>query len=295
MYVSLLSNCTLLAELTDSLRGLVTNPSLAGGCFAVNDAVVALFEGMPGRGLVSALLPNKMIKVKFVDFGNFELFNAADLWKLSGEYLNIPQLAIKCRLDLDGVELAKEPETVVQYLKTEYPDVKEVRCVFVRKEEETHVIRLCTEGGEEEVSKLVAAGLVRSKGGPLSQPSGRPPLSKPSGPPPLSKPSGPPLLTSFSNKRKVVYFKPSCVTLEVGATFSTAICNIENPTTIIANFLTPMQDKATEFLQHVQVGGEGIETFAASGTTPELDQLVLCFSGEFQEWFRARVKSAGGE
>ena len=36
---------------------------------------------------------------------------------------NDPQ-AIKCRLDLDGVELAKEPETVVQYLKTEYPDVK---------------------------------------------------------------------------------------------------------------------------------------------------------------------------
>ena len=27
-------------------------------------------------------------------------------------------------MDLDGVELAKEPETVVQYLKTEYPDVK---------------------------------------------------------------------------------------------------------------------------------------------------------------------------
>ena len=56
------------------------------------------------------------------------------------------------------------------------------------------MIRLCTEGGEEEVSKLAAAGLVRSKGGP-------PPLSIPSGPPPLSKPSGPPLLTSFSNKR----------------------------------------------------------------------------------------------
>ena len=53
---------------------------------------MALFEGMPGRGLVSALLPNKMIKVKFVDFGNFELFNAADLWKLSVEYLNFPQL-----------------------------------------------------------------------------------------------------------------------------------------------------------------------------------------------------------
>ena len=31
-------------------------------------------------------------------------------------------------MDLDGVELAKEPETVVQYLKTEYPDVK----VYVR-------------------------------------------------------------------------------------------------------------------------------------------------------------------
>ena len=54
------------------------------------------------------------------------------------------------------------------------------------------------------------------------------------------------------------------------------------------------QEEAGDFLAQVQQGGEGRETFAVSGTTPELDQLVLCFSDQFQEWFRARVTSVGG-
>ena len=58
----------------------------------VNDAVVVQFEGMPGRGLVSALISNKKYKVKFVDFGNLELFDQNELWKISNEYLQYPEL-----------------------------------------------------------------------------------------------------------------------------------------------------------------------------------------------------------
>ena len=47
---------------------------------------------MPGRGVVSALVSNKMLKVKFVDFGNIELYSMSDLRKMSDEFLRFPQL-----------------------------------------------------------------------------------------------------------------------------------------------------------------------------------------------------------
>ena len=53
---------------------------------------MAQFEGMPGRGVVSALVSNKMLKVKFVDFGNIELYSMSDLRKMSDEFLRFPQL-----------------------------------------------------------------------------------------------------------------------------------------------------------------------------------------------------------
>ena len=62
------------------------------GNYVVNDAVVAHFEGMPCRGVVSALLPNKKAKIKFVDFGNIELYDSSELSKLSPEFLAHPQL-----------------------------------------------------------------------------------------------------------------------------------------------------------------------------------------------------------
>ena len=54
--------------------------------------MVAHFEGMPCRGVVSALLPNKKAKIKFVDFGNIELYDSNELSSLSPEFLAHPQL-----------------------------------------------------------------------------------------------------------------------------------------------------------------------------------------------------------
>ena len=69
---------------------------------------------------------------------------------------------------------------------------------------------------------------------------------------------------------------------------------IKHGSEIKLNKTTAHQEEAADFQAEFQAGGEGRETFALSGTTPELDQLVLCFSDRYQEWFRARVTSVTG-